>query len=300
MVRARRPRDHLLALHAQPRGRACSASAPQGSPRSRTGSTRPTSSRSLADLAQLRARYAEPDERLVLLVGRLVYEKGFHLALDALAPVIRSSAACGSWSPAPAPPRPSCAARRGGWASPQGRLPGLGRRRHAALALPRRPTSASSPRSMSRSGWSRSRRWRRAACAWSPTPAACARSCPATARSACAFPRATPRRSSAILERVLTDDAARAQLVAEAREHVLRFDWAEVARQTLAVYGSLTGSGAGRQQSLNAEGPAALPGPRRNSGAGGSYIIPDMSGIPPPPPCHRHPSPAPRRRSPRW
>jgi glycogen synthase len=37
------------------------------------------------DLGDLRARYAQPGERLVLLVGRLVYEKGFHLALDALA-----------------------------------------------------------------------------------------------------------------------------------------------------------------------------------------------------------------------
>ena len=41
------------------------------------------------DLPALRAKYAAPDERLVLLVGRLVYEKGFHLALDALATVIR-------------------------------------------------------------------------------------------------------------------------------------------------------------------------------------------------------------------
>lgn len=36
------------------------------------------------DLAALRARFAEPHERLVLLVGRLVYEKGFQHALDAL------------------------------------------------------------------------------------------------------------------------------------------------------------------------------------------------------------------------
>ena len=42
----------------------------------------------VADLPKLRARYAAPDERLVLLVGRLVYEKGFHLALDALPGVI--------------------------------------------------------------------------------------------------------------------------------------------------------------------------------------------------------------------
>ena len=41
------------------------------------------------DLSALRARFAAPGERLVLLVGRLVYEKGFHLALDALAPVIK-------------------------------------------------------------------------------------------------------------------------------------------------------------------------------------------------------------------
>ena len=37
------------------------------------------------DLGALRAKFAAPEERLVLLVGRLVYEKGFHLALDALA-----------------------------------------------------------------------------------------------------------------------------------------------------------------------------------------------------------------------
>ena len=36
------------------------------------------------DLETLRARFAAPDEKLVLLVGRLVYEKGFQLALDAL------------------------------------------------------------------------------------------------------------------------------------------------------------------------------------------------------------------------
>jgi glycogen(starch) synthase len=41
------------------------------------------------DVESLRAGFASPSDRLVLLVGRLVYEKGFHLALDALAPVIR-------------------------------------------------------------------------------------------------------------------------------------------------------------------------------------------------------------------
>ena len=54
-----------------------------------------------------------------------------------------------------------------------------------------------------------------------------------------------PSRDSAalrdILEQVLTDDDARAQLVAEAREHVLRFGWLEAARSTNALYAELTG-----------------------------------------------------------
>ena len=44
----------------------------------------PTDLQPVADLPRLRAAFAAPDEKLVLLVGRLVYEKGFHLALDAL------------------------------------------------------------------------------------------------------------------------------------------------------------------------------------------------------------------------
>jgi glycogen(starch) synthase len=38
----------------------------------------------VADLDTLRREFAQPHERLVLLVGRLVYEKGFQLALEAL------------------------------------------------------------------------------------------------------------------------------------------------------------------------------------------------------------------------
>ena len=49
----------------------------------------PTDLQPVADLPRLRARFAQPHERLILLVGRLVYEKGFHLALDALPGLIR-------------------------------------------------------------------------------------------------------------------------------------------------------------------------------------------------------------------
>jgi glycogen(starch) synthase len=48
----------------------------------------PSELRPSGDLAALRAQFAAPHEKLVLLVGRLVYEKGFQLALDALPEVI--------------------------------------------------------------------------------------------------------------------------------------------------------------------------------------------------------------------
>src|SRR5215218_1558571 len=44
-----------------------------------------------ADLARLRSEFATPDEKLVLLIGRLVYEKGFQLALEAMPRVIEEA-----------------------------------------------------------------------------------------------------------------------------------------------------------------------------------------------------------------
>jgi glycogen(starch) synthase len=41
-----------------------------------------------AELERLRAQFAAPDERLVLLIGRLVYEKGFQHALEAMPDLI--------------------------------------------------------------------------------------------------------------------------------------------------------------------------------------------------------------------
>jgi glycogen(starch) synthase len=48
----------------------------------------PNDLRPSGDLQALRREFATPREKLVLLVGRLVYEKGFQLALDALPGVI--------------------------------------------------------------------------------------------------------------------------------------------------------------------------------------------------------------------
>ena len=48
-----------------------------------------------------------------------------------------------------------------------------------------------------------------------------------------------PRELGRMLEKMLTDADLRERLTAEAREHVLTFDWAEVARETAAIYEQL-------------------------------------------------------------
>jgi glycogen(starch) synthase len=50
----------------------------------------PEDLRPMENLDAMRASFAAPDEKLVLLVGRLVYEKGFQVALEALPSLIES------------------------------------------------------------------------------------------------------------------------------------------------------------------------------------------------------------------
>jgi glycogen(starch) synthase len=47
-----------------------------------------------------------------------------------------------------------------------------------------------------------------------------------------------------MIERLLVDDGLRERLVAEASEHVLRFDWDDIALRTLELYGELAGAAA--------------------------------------------------------
>jgi glycogen(starch) synthase len=53
-----------------------------------------------------------------------------------------------------------------------------------------------------------------------------------------------------MIERLLVDDALRDRLVAEASEHVLSFDWDDIAQRTRGIYDELARStareGAGR------------------------------------------------------
>ena len=192
-----------------------------------------------SDLDGLRRRYAEPDELLVLLVGRLVYEKGFHLALDALAPVIKRHGkvrfvVAGTGTA-------EAELRRQAW-----RL-GLHRKgvflgwvgddmlhslyRIADLCIVPsiyEPFGIVALEAMA-SG---------CLCVVADT-GGLREVIPDDGTVGLRFPSRDSAALQEILERVLSDDVGRAQLVAEAREHVLRFDWAEVARQTHGVYAEM-------------------------------------------------------------
>ncbi|MGH2863052.1 MAG: glycosyltransferase family 4 protein [Solirubrobacteraceae bacterium] len=193
------------------------------------------------ELARLRARFAKPDERLVLMVGRLVHEKGFHLALDALAPIVR---------------------RRGGRVRFVIAGTGTAKAELKAQARQLRLTSYGSF-----IGWAGDdllhSLYRVADLCIVPSIyepfglvalEAMASGClcvvadtgglrevvPAGGTAGLRFPSNDADALRRILLRMLTDDDARAQLIAEAREHVLQFDWTEVARRTIGVYHALT------------------------------------------------------------
>ncbi|MGA8333633.1 MAG: glycosyltransferase family 4 protein [Solirubrobacteraceae bacterium] len=191
-----------------------------------------------ADLPALRARYAKPDELLVLLVGRLVYEKGFHLALDALAPIIR---------------------RRGGvrfvvagTGTAEGELKRqaqqLGLARHGAFlgwigddmlhSLYRICDLCIVPSIYEPFGLVALEAMASGCLCVVADTGGLREVVPVEGTVGLRFPSRDATALRGVLERVLTDDASRRQLVAEAREHVLRFDWGEVARRTNAVYES--------------------------------------------------------------
>ncbi len=191
------------------------------------------------DLNSLRARYAAPDQRLVLLVGRLVYEKGFHLALDALAPVIAKLGGvrfvvAGTGSAEAELRRQAWRLglhRKGvflGWVGDD-MLHSLYRISEICL-VPSiyEPFGIVALEAMA-SG---------CLCVVADT-GGLREVVPGDGTVGLRFPSRDTAALGAILERVLTDNEERAQLVAEAREHVLRFGWPEVAAQTRALYSEL-------------------------------------------------------------
>jgi glycogen(starch) synthase len=194
------------------------------------------------DLAALRGRFAAPDDRLVLLVGRLVYEKGFHLALDALAPVIRGLGdvrfvVAGSGTAEAELKRQARRLRlmrHGtflGWVGDD-MLHSLYRAADLVI-VPSiyEPFGLVALEAMA-SG---------CLCVVADT-GGLREVVPGDGSVGLRFRSRDSGSLQAILEQVLADDEAREQVVAEAREHVLRFDWGEVARRTARVYEAVVGA----------------------------------------------------------
>jgi glycogen(starch) synthase len=191
------------------------------------------------ELERLRAEFAAPDEKLVLLIGRLVYEKGFQLALEAMPSLIE-------------------------------RLPGTrflvaGAGTHEE-ELRRQADELGLMDHGAFLGWIgddvlHSLYTIADVCVvpsiYEPfglvALEAMASGCPCIVadtgglrevvphdEAGLRFRARDPRSLVEMVERVFSDHNLRDRLVAEASEHVLRFDWGDVARRTAQVYGGLT------------------------------------------------------------
>jgi glycogen(starch) synthase len=196
------------------------------------------------DLEQLRARYAAPDERLVLLVGRLVYEKGFHLALEALPQVIKRLGnvrfvVCGTGT-AEADLKEQARElelmKHGsfiGWTGDD-TLHSLYRVADLCV-VPSiyEPFGLVALEAMA-SG---------CLCLVADT-GGLREVVPDDGTAALRFRARDSRSLGTMIEKMLTDADLRERLIAEAGEHVLNFDWAEVAAETAAVYQDLVASAA--------------------------------------------------------
>ena len=193
------------------------------------------------DLDTLRSRFAAPHERLLLLVGRLVYEKGFQLALEALPGLIERVG--------------NVRFLVAGSGTHEAEL----REQASALGLDEHGTFL---------GWIGDdvlhSLYRISDLCVVPSIyepfglvalEAMASGCPCIVADTgglrevvpnddvgLRFRARDPASLAQMVERVLTDDALRDRLVAEASEHVLSFDWSEIGGQTAALYSELLGA----------------------------------------------------------
>jgi glycogen synthase len=190
------------------------------------------------DLDALRRRFASPNETLVLLVGRLVYEKGFQLALEALPGLIERVGDV----------RFIVAGSGTAEKELRGQASQLGLDAHGTFL-----------------GWIGDdllhSLYRIADLTVVPSIyepfglvalEAMASGCPCLVADTgglrevvpnedvgLRFRSRDPNSLARMAERLLADERLRGRLVAEASEHVLSFDWADVARQVDAVYEEL-------------------------------------------------------------
>ncbi len=196
----------------------------------------PSDMRPIKDLAALRSRFAEPHEQLVLLVGRLVYEKGFQLALDAMPGLIRRVGDVRFFVAGSGTHEQELKeqAHRLGL-SPHGTFMGwIGD--DVLHSLYRIADLCVVPSIYEPFGL--------------VALEAMASGCPCIVADTGGLREVVPQGErvglrfnggdaehlGVMMERLLVDDALRDRLVTEASEHVLRFDWEDIAQRTRAIY----------------------------------------------------------------
>ncbi len=191
------------------------------------------------DLGALRARFAAPDERLVVLVGRLVYEKGFHLALDALAGAAKRFGDV----------RFVVAGTGTAEAELKKQARKLGLTEHGSFlgwvgddmlhSLYRISDVCIVPSIYEPFGLVALEAMASGCLTIVADTGGLREVVPGDASVGLRFRSRDSDSLAAMLEHVLADDDARRRLVAAAREHVLKFDWAEVGEMMLARYRGL-------------------------------------------------------------
>jgi glycogen(starch) synthase len=196
------------------------------------------------DLDALRERFAAPDEKLILLVGRLVYEKGFHLALEALRPVIRRLGnvrfvVCGTGTAE---------------ADLKEQARKLGLMKHGSFigwtgddmlhSLYKVADLCVVPSIYEPFGLVALEAMASGCLCLVADTGGLREVVPEDGTAALRFRARDPKSLATMLEKMLTDADLRERLIAEAREHVLQFDWAEVALETARVYDDLVATAA--------------------------------------------------------
>jgi glycogen(starch) synthase len=207
----------------------------------------PSELRPAGDLSALRREFAAGHEKLVLLVGRLVYEKGFQLALEALPGVIDRLervrflvAGSGTHERTlKAQARRLGLSEHGvfvGWIGDDV-LHSLYRIADLCVVpslfepfglVALEAMASGCPCIVADTGGLRE-------------------VVPAGGRVGLRFNGGDAEHLGTMIERLLVDDELRDRLVIEASEHVLGFDWDDIAQRTRGIYGALDGRGARRQ-----------------------------------------------------
>ena len=194
-----------------------------------------------AELARLRGEFAAPQERLVLLIGRLVYEKGFQLALEAMPRVIAAAPGtrflvAGSGTHEEELKRQ--AEELGlmehgtflGWIGDDVLHTLYGIADLTVVPSIYEPFGLVALEAMA------------SGCPCIVADTGGLREVVPHEEAGLRFAARDPEALAEVAIRVLSDPELEARLIAEAKEHVRRFDWGDVAAQTAAVYAELVGA----------------------------------------------------------